>query len=240
MIRKRRAALGLGQPAPDSSQRFTSLWIQGVSALIAVAVGIVTIQSSALSPVWRTLLLSLAVLLVLGLALPPLARAVRQAWSAQVFSFRLRGSWKSFRHEVDERRWLYTSMHAHSLTTLLMALRASPPDEEGRVRLRVLQSAVACCASLDGIRHQLDQLVDGRWTGVTAARAEIGLFESLIALPDAAGWLRELTTLRSTVTDGTLIAEWLERYRGSLAAYGRWARDRNRELGEKVFREHFL
>ena len=205
-----------------------------------MAVGVVTAKSSGLSPIWVTVLLSLAVLLILGLAVPALFGAAREWWFTWSRSRRLHACWKPFRHEVDERRWLFAHMHAHSLTSLLGALRTAPADEETRVRLRVLQFAIASCASLDGIRQSLDQLVEAPWSGDSSARAAIGMFESLIAFPDSAGWMRELNALSASTTDGPLVEEWLERYRSSLGQYGRWARDRNRELGVKVFREHFL
>lgn len=223
-----------------NSEGFGVLWIQAVGSLIAVAVGVVTVKSAGLSPIWVTLLLGLAVLLILGAAAPTLLRALLRAWKEMRLALRLRTMWPAFRREVDERRWLYARMHAHSLNTLLSALHSAPAEEEARVRVRILQSAGSYCARLDDIRMSLDGLVEARWPGVARAKAVIRLFELLIGIPDAAGWLRELTATDRMSLDWKVVDEWASRYRHSLELYSRWARDRNRELGDRVFREHIL
>lgn len=229
----------LETPNPDGPG-FATLWIQGIGSLIAVAGAIVAVKAARLSPFWVTLLLALAVLMVLGLAVPLLARVGRAWWTRRVLAWALRDSWKSFRHEVDERRWLFTHQHTHSLVTLLGALHSNPQDMGGQVRLHALRTAVSACAALDRMRVRLDLLVDDHWRGESPARATIGLFEELLSFPDSVGWVRELSALEQEERDGRLVGEWLTRYRETVSEYGRWARDQNRQLGEKVFREYFM
>jgi hypothetical protein len=121
-----------------------------------------------------------------------------------------------------------------------VAVRASAQTPDDQLRLHALKSSIATCAALNRMCLNLDELVDASWPGVSRARALVGLFEGLVSLPDHVGWMRELSALSTRDTDGKVIEEWLVRYRESVEQYGRWARDRNRVLGQRVFREYFL
>jgi hypothetical protein len=59
-------------------------------------------------------------------------------------------------------------------------------------------------------------------------------------VPVAAGWLRELGAVDRTSGDWDRVNDWVTRYRNSLEDYGRWARDSNRSLGRRVFRENLV
>jgi hypothetical protein len=185
-------------------------------------------------------LLALAGLLVIGLVGPGIGKALRGVWSNWRHASRLRRLWTAFRHEVDERRWLYSRSDARSLSVLLGSLRATGADEEGQRRLVLLQFAISHCAALDEIRTHLDRLVDSPWPGQLRAESVVQLFESLIMVPVAAGWLRELGAVDRTSGDWDRVNDWVTRYRNSLEDYGRWARDSNRSLGRRVFRENLV
>ena len=215
------------------------LVIESVLALVSVVSALATLGGSAQGAVWQKVLISAVGLAAVVMVGPPLSRRLMARVRRARVRSRLRQSWQRFSGEVSDRRRFFDHLDGRGLNRLLTSLRGRPEDAAGANRLHYLANIAPAVLALNGAVLAIGQLVALGWPGERQAKSIVNAFESLFDFPSNSGLVQQLKAQAIEPTDAKLIEEWLGYYDGSRADYGKFARNENRENGEKLFGEHF-
>jgi hypothetical protein len=163
-------------------------------------------------------------------------RTLKRVWDGIRRRRALRRSWWAFCREVEERTWLYDPSHTHSLPFLVKNFTRSVAMDQ-KEKFAMLQADGAGGEALSELYSWIRSSTAKSWPGAHVARVNVQVFESLFVWPLVSAVVRRLNVIQMQPEDRPLVQAWLERYLSSVDSYGRFARDQNQLIGERVYRD---